>query len=242
MNDCSTIYQQQDVTARLCCYFQHRQSFQKFFSGSVSKRHTAHLLLFFTSTSGKWQNEIVKDRSGGLHCEWLLEMSETGREGAGIKLLNAGWKRDEGKEAALLCKLDRAWENMASKTSILPRTVPGEVNLSSSRRQLWEPLPKQVTKRAMLPDANESPNYFRQSIWDWHRRFLRGLTPGAFMPNVDSSLRRNRWTDGWRLGGYGQMDGWMERVKKREKGDGDETRCGLEGGQEGPSVTGKEVQ
>lgn len=108
----------------------------------------------------------MKDRSGGLHCEWLLEMSETGREGAGIKLLIAGWKRDEGKEAALLCKLDRAWENMASKTSILPRTVPGEVNLSSSRRQLWEPLPKQVTKRAMLPDANESPNYFRQSIWD----------------------------------------------------------------------------
>lgn len=38
------------------------------------------------------------------------------------------------------------------------------------------------------------------------------------------------------------MDGWMERVKKREKGDGDETRCGLEGGQEGPSVTGKEMQ
>lgn len=31
-------------------------------------------------------------------------------------------------------------------------------------------------------------------------------------------------------------------MKKRGREDGNETRCGLEGGQEGPSVTGKEMQ
>lgn len=75
------------------------------------------------------------------------------------------------------------------------RVVSGEVSFSSSTRQLWEPLPKQATNGAMLPNANESPNYFRQSIRDWHCGFLRGLTPCAFLPNVGSSLRRNRWTD-----------------------------------------------
>lgn len=64
-----------------------------------------------------------------------------GRGESGIKLLNASWKRDKEKEAAPLCKLDRAWENMASKTSSFLRLVSGEVSLSSSRRQLCQPLP-----------------------------------------------------------------------------------------------------
>lgn len=31
-------------------------------------------------------------------------------------------------------------------------------------------------------------------------------------------------------------------MKVREREDGNETRCGLEEGQEGPSVTGKDMQ
>lgn len=94
---------------------------------------------------------------------------EEGKGESSIKLLNASWKRDKERKQLPCVSLIGAWENMASKTSSFPRLVSGEVSLSSSRRQLWEPLPKQVTDRAMLPDANESPNYFRQSI--------RGLTP-----------------------------------------------------------------
>lgn len=92
--------------------------------------------------------------------------------------------------------LVKVWENMASR-------VWGELGLSSFTCQLKEHLPKQFTNGSMLLNANETPNYFKVSILHWHRRFLRGLTSCASMPNVDSSLRRNRWTavpTGWRDG------------------------------------------
>lgn len=81
--------------------------------------------------------------------------------------------------------------------------VWGELVLSSLTCQLREHLPKQVTNTSMVPNTNETPNYFRVSIPHWHRRFLRGLTSCASMPNADSNLRRNRWTEvptGWRDG------------------------------------------
>lgn len=43
-------------------------------------------------------------------------------------------------------------------------SVWGELGLSSFTCQLKEHLPKQVTSGSMLPNANETPNYFRVSI------------------------------------------------------------------------------
>lgn len=55
---------------------------KKFFTGSMSKRDLAYLLFSHRCL----ENEILKDRSGGLHSELLLEMAlsdrvERGEEG-----------------------------------------------------------------------------------------------------------------------------------------------------------------
>lgn len=43
-------------------------------------------------------------------------------------------------------------------------SVLEELSLSSFTCQLKEHLPKQVTNGSVRPNANETPNYFRQSI------------------------------------------------------------------------------
>lgn len=70
-----------------------------------------------------------------------------------------------------------------------------------------------------------------------------GLTSTECMPNIDSSLKRNRWTEVptgrhriARLWTDGQING------ERMRNHGNETSCGLEEGQEGLSVTREEMQ
>lgn len=125
--------------------------------------------------------------------------------GGGLRILAALFNTSSCREVnlcgkledqTLVKKLDKAWESTVS-------SILGELGLSSFTCQLKEHLPKQVTSGSMLPNTNETPNYFWVSVPHWHPRFLRGMTSCASMPNVDSSLRRNRWTEvptGWKDG------------------------------------------
>lgn len=156
--------------------------------------------------------------------------------------------RKRTRKVTLPCQFDRSSENMASGTPRFLRRVFGEVSLSISGCQLCEPLPKRTANGAMVPDANENPNYFRQTIEGWHCRYLGESAPGVFMPNLGSSLREIIECKGSHKGTKNEMvmdrqiDGWRKVNWKREREGVNQTMCGLEEGQDRPSVTRKELQ
>lgn len=101
VSDCSTMCREQVVWKRLCCYFQHLQSLQKFFPGSMSKRHLVYLLLFVWRVTA-WNTE--RQIRWPSVCVALKDRVEGWKGESRIKLLNASWKRDkERKQLSCVC-------------------------------------------------------------------------------------------------------------------------------------------
>lgn len=103
MSNCSTIHGVQKVWRRRCCYFQHGQSFQKFFTGSLSKRDLVYLL-FFSHTDVWRMTEWNTERQISRPLFWVAAGNGTerhsrgGRGESGIKLLNVSYKRDKERK------------------------------------------------------------------------------------------------------------------------------------------------
>lgn len=88
MSNCSSVHRVQKVWGWRCCYFQHGQTFLKFFTGSMSKRDLVHLLPFRHPHMENDRMKCWKTNKQAWKCH-------NGRGKSGITLLNASYKRDE---------------------------------------------------------------------------------------------------------------------------------------------------
>lgn len=226
MSDCSTICREQNVWGKALVLFSTHTKGINCYSLVACQKETLRTLFFFS----RWrlENDRMKHRKTDLEAfipgdgwkrhwetgyQWLRK-----RQDKTFKFYLKTWKGRRSPCVSLIGPgKTRHLRHLRSQEGF-----SGERSLSSWRRQLWETLSKQLTNGATLLDANESPNYIRQSIQGW-----RGWFGGYDSPFLNEQMsqvawRKNLWTDRfppWAAKDYNAMDKrhtWIEREWKRE--------------------------